>query len=869
MSTKNLGTSVSGYLDPDGRAWETVGFQAGKPVLDRELNLSQDLEGGFGLSALRQAMPSGWLGSDYLGTSSHASGIFTSSPAANTIEVPALTAHVQGWIVQVRNTTVATGLNRLTLPATPSGSGVRRTDMVVLEVWRRLISAAPDATGKSPAARIWRDGNVKIPAGSDVALNLADDIYDANVGQESTKRVQIQYRLRVISGVDIFSYPQGLDDPSAVANSVPASAAAPDGVATLFTYANQSANGDSGLWRAGDGDPSNTLGTVDGYVYALPLMALFRRNSTAFDRNANHNGAGATPGPSGRPDGLFHDIIVEDDIADIRPGVSPSGWDIQELLQKTTNLVLDNSLRTEWTTTAIGGGASGHTVLWADEIGVANVNGGDGITTGDTPGAEFIGQLDGCRRDFSDRATTEVVTLRFTAPGGGWNAGSTVTVSPTSLPVYPYSTFNWSAFNSATAMFVDIKSARIVGSSAPGKKSYNVTPNIASITNLGVQPVSNIVISFQASFGTLGLTDEDLYVELVIAYPAGQGLSNTPVEDFGSLSVSVNNPLQLPATTPVFFSAMSSQNDIDWAHREVRLLYETVSITYGPVQADSLASGKTTFELPERAVAVSAVQRNGAPTVGGVSIDATGKVLSFLNGADFTNPGNTIQVTYQALRPLPQNGEQVTIWYKTRAPQAVRSAALGLSLQVTPRCVLDNMYTMSVGSGSPSEAYPFPYQYVQTGGVYPSSAGIFTGEHEFDALGDIAMTDFNATTGLLQVPVRIPLVSNPESLTLQRGMGDIDAEGRSFFKGVPAGYLPNAYGPSLSDPKRHKVVLPLLVDLPADHSMGRKGQLYLVLLVRHANFDDKNYVAFDSNLAVNHTSASVFKVKGNLLVRRV
>ena len=39
MTLKNLGSLVSGYLDPEGRNWETAVYQSGKPVLDKELNL--------------------------------------------------------------------------------------------------------------------------------------------------------------------------------------------------------------------------------------------------------------------------------------------------------------------------------------------------------------------------------------------------------------------------------------------------------------------------------------------------------------------------------------------------------------------------------------------------------------------------------------------------------------------------------------------------------------------------------------------------------------------------------------------------------------------------------------------------------------
>jgi len=69
MSSKNYGPAVSGYLDPSGRNWETPVYQAGKPVLDKELNLGGDLAGGLTQAALRQLMPSGWIATDFLGTS--------------------------------------------------------------------------------------------------------------------------------------------------------------------------------------------------------------------------------------------------------------------------------------------------------------------------------------------------------------------------------------------------------------------------------------------------------------------------------------------------------------------------------------------------------------------------------------------------------------------------------------------------------------------------------------------------------------------------------------------------------------------------------------------------------------------------------
>jgi hypothetical protein len=60
----------------------------------------------------------------------------------------------------------------------------------------------------------------------------------------------------------------------------------------------------------------------------------------------------------------------------------------------------------------------------------------------------------------------------------------------------------------------------------------------------------------------------------------------------------------------------------------------------------------------------------------------------------------------------------------------------------------------------------------------------------------------------------------------------------------------------------------MLAELVADTSFGFKGQLVLVLISRWAAFDDGNLVGFYADLASNTTSASVYRVKGNLLNNR-
>lgn len=872
MGTKNYGPAVSGYLDPDGRNFENPVFQAGKPVLDKELNLAEDIANTFGLSLARRIAPSGWLTNEHLNKSDPLATLFVPSATANLLVLGNLAALVNGWPVNVSYTGSATQ-NQVSLGAGPVGNGAKRTDLVVLEVWRKLISASPSTDGKSFTGRIWRNGNVKIQAADDAVLNYSDDILDGVVGSETTKRVQIQYRLRVIQGVDLFAYPMGIDDPVVFANSVPTAPGTPDGTVTTFNYANQSANGDPGLWVAGDGNPANTLGTVDGYMYAIPLVAVFRRNTSAYDRNLNHNGGAVSPGPSTRPDGYLSDIFVLPDVADLRSATSLLGWNYAEIGEKNFNYLLDNALKTEWEVTSIGGGVAGHTLFWADEIGTLP---GDGVINGDTPGAEFIGQFDCSRRFFSDRVIYEVMTYTI-APGdpsvstATWQVGTTVTINPATISQYPFpGTIGWLSRAPTGTRIVDVLGARIQGTvigdegldvgvlqAAPTSTVFPVT----SIQGLGVYPPSNVILTM----GTPpvgGLSTEPIYVDLLVAYPAGSGLTKTPTNSFSGTFL-INNPGALPAIAPESYSAMQTQA-LDFPHREAQLQYKTSTITV-TLAADSFIAGATKYLLPERVLNLVQVRVNGGPLPGvGGTVDASGRLLTMVGGS--TNPGDIVDVDYEALRPMPQSGVQMTLYYEARATQTVRVSLLGLSQTFIPRWICPYIYTLTAGSGSQGEGYPFPYAYVQTGGVKKAS-GSFSGEHELDGAPEVFIADFNATTGYLRVPIVLPYTPNPESVTFNRALVDADIENRTFFPSVPAGYKPNAFGQNLSDERIHKVVLPMVMEASADSTLGRKGSLFLVLLVRWAEFDAENSVKF---LAANNTTvASVFRLSGNLLNRRV
>ncbi len=290
--TKNYGTGVSRVLEAAQSQFTNVIFQQGKPPRDSEFVLLSDLAQEARQSLLSQSVPSGWIGS---GVQDH--DAFLTSPAwsnwfrfgqQRSGELKAIQwAAVNGWLIPVTGTQTGTPpgapsnadtWNRVTLSPPPSTSGGGRIDFVFLEVWQARLPPNPSSLNKPSSTSVYRYGNVE--GGYSF---LADDMVDPALGFETTQRLQLQYRIRVVTGlVGLQSYPDGFDP----ANVKARGAAATD---TAFSFTNmRQALGDPGLWRAGDGT-SNALGTVDGYSYAVPLCGVFRRNSVAWDGDPGQN----------------------------------------------------------------------------------------------------------------------------------------------------------------------------------------------------------------------------------------------------------------------------------------------------------------------------------------------------------------------------------------------------------------------------------------------------------------------------------------------------------------------------------------------------------------------------------------------------
>jgi len=294
----NFGTGVSRTLDPTATQFEGVVFIEGAALCDADLNLVGQLAEDWQRKLVLRGTPSGWLGNSvnqskvYITDPSY-SNWFQFGPQRAGDQQSIMWAVVNGWLIPVCGTQTgsppgqpnnSSTLNRILLPPPPVSAGSARADFVFLECYKALISPNPSTLNKPNASAIYRFGNLE--GGQSY---LPDDLIDPEIGEPTTDRTQILYRIRVVSGLNNLSISPDGFDPSVVFAQGASSSPIP-----TYTFSNmRELLGDNGLYRAGDGNPGNSLGTVDGFAYAIPIAIIFRRSATLWsgDPFPNLNGS--------------------------------------------------------------------------------------------------------------------------------------------------------------------------------------------------------------------------------------------------------------------------------------------------------------------------------------------------------------------------------------------------------------------------------------------------------------------------------------------------------------------------------------------------------------------------------------------------
>jgi len=348
---QDFGNGVSRTLSASNRQFQVVVWQASKPPLDSELNLMAQVDWERAATENRAKMHSGWLldpvraSADYVTDPDWSNWLLFGNEAPSETS-PILWANVNGWVIPVTGTsnTDAHPSNKLNLWPPPASD--TRIDFVFLEVWLAQVAPNPSTENKPSAAFIWKYGNTMFGG-----TNEPDDIEDPTIGFETTERLQVQYRIRVFGSgdgagqsIDLATWPDGLDDTNVLAQG-----AATTPVTGLGWTNMRDALGDPGLWRAGNGDPTNDLKTVDGYSYAIPICSVFRRNSDNFvaalngSTAANQNGAlnrnpfSVSLTEAAEAEKTFTQVSLTDSLAAgvtgsvALTGLAGSGWDNSDL----------------------------------------------------------------------------------------------------------------------------------------------------------------------------------------------------------------------------------------------------------------------------------------------------------------------------------------------------------------------------------------------------------------------------------------------------------------------------------------------------------------------------------------------------------
>ena len=409
---KNLGNKVSKVLESKDRNFSSVVFQQKRPPLDSEWNLVQDIISSKNNELLKKMVPSGFLDIGDITTAPSDRSLLTSN-WKNVLKFKNTSAIVNGWIVDIGGGTnqfqsnaqkniwedLSGDADEIAFITKDGPQSGYRQDLIFLEVFQKLIG---------PESTIYKNGFTQ-----SAQEYIDNDLIDSNIEIETSRRVQIQYNIRYVTGVDFISYRDGLGFSGCYGKAG----------ATIensnYVYAKHAT--DSGLYVTGDGSAKSQadLGTVDGYAYAIPLFRIHKRNRTAWSlTNQNGSKYSMTSGSnSDRPDGLFYDEINVKDVEDLRHQISFGGFDYETLLEENLNLLWTKNTPTELKHSTLDENVAGNKVSYID-----------GIATTPVLGIDISGRVpNGSRRVFSEGRENQKISFFISNPS---ISGNQITFSP-------------------------------------------------------------------------------------------------------------------------------------------------------------------------------------------------------------------------------------------------------------------------------------------------------------------------------------------------------------------------------------------------------------------------------------------------------
>jgi len=512
----NFGSGQPRVLSTEDRSLDNIVFQYKTPPLSSEWNLINQIGNQKIKDAVSSFTPSGWVqvgdvksleDMSVSETNASVGDIFTSlTYSANTFKLMSndtgATAVVNGWPICIAgyNSTGTDNIIELDAPTADS----YRYDFVFLEVWKKL-------TGENDP--IYPHGNVTATPYTDNEL-----VYDV-VGVETTKRVQIQYRIRTQKITSISNFNEGFD----LTSIYPIG-----GRTSAYQFPSYKfrvkGSDDVGLYISGSGSSADQtiLNTVDGYVYAIPMFMVYRRKQGSFNTGAIHSSATTRQSylsgyRSDRPDGKLLDVIYKSDIVDYRHRILVNASQSKDIMENTFKKLVTGGVSTN-----IGKGFtnfSGGKAIYSGaskQFKIEQINGAGGndipnLSSGESSTSYFK------RSVYANAAIStsfNIVSIPVAASGGStWSAG----------------TFDLSSYIPSTSL-VTITTAQGI-----------YEPSLGEVT-LSSYSTSNKEITISEGSNIIG-TSSTIYLEVDLTYIAGNnGLRNVPEKIF-EVNKSIKNPI--------------------------------------------------------------------------------------------------------------------------------------------------------------------------------------------------------------------------------------------------------------------------------------------------------------------------------------
>lgn len=295
----NFNRNLKGKYNPD---LGFVSIKAGSDayLLEDEINELQWIQSDSIANLIRHITNSGCIDVPTPNDSTKNGGLIElGTNKLNAFSINNFDAIFNGFISRIKQSNNKSFLIQLTNPPI---MGVRY-DLVYLEFWFKELKQY--------------DNIPNFGGFYNAAVNY--DIIDNRMNLETTQRLQLQWAFRTHEDI---LYPDILNNNLTNITLNPYGPNESNNTSYKFTINNS----DTNLFEAGEETSigQQKLGTYNGMVYAIPLLAVKRINSSGYNLKYNTDGGVNyvdENSVSGRPDNKFSNVIYFDDIIDLRKKV--------------------------------------------------------------------------------------------------------------------------------------------------------------------------------------------------------------------------------------------------------------------------------------------------------------------------------------------------------------------------------------------------------------------------------------------------------------------------------------------------------------------------------------------------------------------